>query len=372
MKICFWGNVASAIAGNTPGGGELQIALLAKALSLGGHDVCILDYTIQDGFVTSEGVKVIPVQDWNKGIRILRTLTHRLPGLYKSLVAQKADIYYCRIREFRHIIAYWAARKVRARFVLGLAHDLEVLSFFKRCKYDYFTNIGDFWWISNLLLSEITFPWLLQKSDHVFVQHSGQEEILLKKGIKSLIFPNLIDLNEIPGDRPPAKEDFAFVGSLAKSKGIIELFQLISRTPEYTYKIIGQPRDKTGRQYLDKLESLSNVKVMGRLNHSDTLMQIKKSEALISTSPFEGFPNIFIEAWACETPVLSLYVNPGNVFKHKEMGFCSNGDIHNLINQMKQIKYCHKLASSARLYSELTFGLNGKRISEIDQIFRNL
>ena len=39
MKFCFFGNVAEALKGRTPGGGELQIALLAKALALKGHDV---------------------------------------------------------------------------------------------------------------------------------------------------------------------------------------------------------------------------------------------------------------------------------------------------------------------------------------------
>ena len=33
MKICFWGDIAGALTGNTSGGGELQIALLAKALA---------------------------------------------------------------------------------------------------------------------------------------------------------------------------------------------------------------------------------------------------------------------------------------------------------------------------------------------------
>ena len=33
MKICFWGDLVGALTGNTNGGGELQIALLAKALA---------------------------------------------------------------------------------------------------------------------------------------------------------------------------------------------------------------------------------------------------------------------------------------------------------------------------------------------------
>jgi hypothetical protein len=118
MKICFWGNIGKALAGRTSGGGELQIALLAKALAKDGHEVILLDYDCMEEYQTSDGIRIIPIKGWNDGIRLIRTLTHRLPQLYKGLKDQKADIYYCRIRDFRHIFAYWAAHKLKAKFLL--------------------------------------------------------------------------------------------------------------------------------------------------------------------------------------------------------------------------------------------------------------
>ena len=129
MKICFWGNIAGALTGNTSGGGELQLALLAKALARSGHEVVIIDYNTTEDFITADGIKVFKIKGWNNGIRIIRTFTHRLPQLYWSLKAQKADVYYCRIRDFRHILAFWAARKVKAKFILGLASDLDAMTF---------------------------------------------------------------------------------------------------------------------------------------------------------------------------------------------------------------------------------------------------
>ncbi len=41
MKICFWGDIGKALSGNTSGGGELQIALLARALAKAGHEVVV-------------------------------------------------------------------------------------------------------------------------------------------------------------------------------------------------------------------------------------------------------------------------------------------------------------------------------------------
>ena len=46
MKICFWGNIAGALKAKPDGGGELQIALLAKALAKAGHEVVVIDYEV--------------------------------------------------------------------------------------------------------------------------------------------------------------------------------------------------------------------------------------------------------------------------------------------------------------------------------------
>ena len=54
MKICFWGKVANALLGKTYGGGELQMALLAKALNSLGHEVVVVDLDISEEFVTEE------------------------------------------------------------------------------------------------------------------------------------------------------------------------------------------------------------------------------------------------------------------------------------------------------------------------------
>src|SRR5674476_1150603 len=107
---------------------------------------------------------------------MLRTFTHRLPSLYLTFVDLKADIYYCRIREYRHILVYMAARKVNAKFVLALASDLDILSIAKRWKHFYSSNIKDLWGVLNGLIGEIVYPFLLRKADMILVQHQGQKE----------------------------------------------------------------------------------------------------------------------------------------------------------------------------------------------------
>jgi hypothetical protein len=161
MKICFWGDIGKALIGKTSGGGELQIALLAKALAKGGHEVVVIDSETISEFQTEDGIKVLPIRGWNKGISVLRTFTHRFPMLYTCLKEQKADVYYCRIRDSRHIIAYWAARKVKAKFILGLAEDLDIMKFRMRWKHYFLSAVSDLWGIINGILCEIVYPLLI-------------------------------------------------------------------------------------------------------------------------------------------------------------------------------------------------------------------
>ena len=372
MKVCFWGGIANALTGNTDGGGELQMALLAKGLARSGHEVVVIDYKTKEDFVTRDGIKVLKIKGWNKGIRVIRTLTHRIPELYRSLERQKADIYYCRIRDFRHILAYWAARKTNAKFVLHMASDLDAMSFEKRWKNYYLTKAAGLWWLFSGILVEIVYPYLLKHADLVLVQHQGQKDILLKKNIKSTIFLNIIDLAGIPDLSNQVHKDFAYVGWLDKRKGFVEFFDLVNKAPAYTYKVIGPPRDQIGYLYFNKLKSYPNVALLGELKHSQTILEIANSKALISTSAMEGFPNVFIEAWACGIPVISLKVDPGSVIQKEGLGEVAHGDLDKMVAALDKIKNTNEFSMKARSYVEDNHAFNENKLKEINRLFNEL
>ena len=372
MKICFWGNIAGALKGNTGGGGELQLALVAKALARGGNEVVIIDYETKEDFITNEGIKIYKIKGWNDGIKIIRTFTHRLPLLYKSLKAQKADIYYCRIRDFRHIIAFWASRKVKAKFVLGLASDLDAMNFWMRFKYNHMVSPVGLWAFSNGLLIEMVYPFLLRKSDLVLTQHEGQKLLLSNKHINSRVFPNLFEQPEAPPVSLNDKKDFIYVGWLDKRKGFRAFFDIIKKSPGYTFKIVGPPSDKTGFRLYEKLKSFPNVTLLGKLRLKETLYQIANSKALISTSAMEGFPNIFIEAWSCGIPVLSLYVDPGSIIKREKLGETTQGNIEKMLLTMENVDSSIAFQNRARAYVENYHSLSIKKIVEVNRLFNDL
>ena len=372
MKICFWGNIANSINGNTEGGGELQIAILAEALARVGHEVVVLDTNTTENFITKDGIKVFKIVGWNSGIRYIRTFTHRLPKLYLSLKAQKADIYYCRIRDFRHILAFYAAHKVNAKLIIGLASDLDVMNFAKRFKFYYLEHKVDFWHIFSSILNEIIYPWLFRNADLILAQHIGQKDILLKKRIESLVFPNLFNSIVPQIKKTNLTEYFIYVGSLHKRKGFFEFYDLVKKTPTHKYIVIGQPMDKMSFKYYEELKSFDNVSLLGRLSHSETLKHIANSKAMISTSRMEGFPNIFIEAWACGVPVISLHVDPGEIIQSEKLGEVCFGNLDKMLEAMDNIINTDKISKRTKFYVEHNHELNNNKLKEINMLFSKI
>jgi len=372
MKICTWGNVGSALKGKTKGGGELQIALLAKVLAKSGHEVVVVDLDTKNDFVTEDGIKVLEIKGYDEGVRMFRFFTSRMPKLYSALKAQEADIYYCQIRDFRHILAYRAARKTNGIFVIQLASDLDASNLWKKLKYDFLTHSGGLFLILKVFLTGLIFPFLLRKADMVLVQHEGQKKAMQKKGIHSIIFNNLFESNEIPVVKNPRQEDFCYVGSLDKRKGFARFFELVKKTPSLPFKVIGQPRDRTAYKFYEKMKDLKNVALLGRLSHADTMNMIANSKALVSTSPMEGFPNIFIEAWACGIPVLSLSFDPGDVITKEHLGEVADGDMDKLISYMNSMKNTEEFSRRVKAYVEHNHVINEEKITAVSNLFTDL
>jgi glycosyltransferase involved in cell wall biosynthesis len=267
---------------------------------------------------------------------------------------------------------YLAARKVKARFILALASDLDILGIRDRWRHFYSTSIKDLWDVFNGIASELDYPFLLRNADLVIAQHEWQKETLKRKGINSLVLNNFINTDYINTLERTPDTDFVYVGSLDKRKGFTEFFELVNRTPSFSYKIIGRIRDKAADKLYEKLKSYSNVRLMGKLSHDSTLREIANSKALISTSSMEGFPNVFIEAWACGIPVFSLHVDPGNTIEKEGLGFAAKGNMDKLIEAMSNLDNNESFAEKSKRYIKMTHVLNSERISELNSVFSNI
>lgn len=331
MKFCFFGDISGALKGRTVGGGELQVALLAKVLALKGHEVIIIDPYSDESFVTKEGIKLLNLPKWNKGLRGIRLFSYRIPALWQKLNEQNADYYYVRMRTYLHLIPYLVALKNGSKFIQAIASDIDVLSVSKKYKYAYKSNIGPFRFLTEILPNELVFNYLLRKSDYVMLQHSGQKFKSTAAKNNQALFSNIIDVCNLPVVTKPSKNYFLYSGALTMVKGADNLLKLVNIIDESIPIIIaGSPKGKKPKEIYKELGKKKNITLEGQKNHKEMLEMISNAKALINTSNYEGFPNVYLEAWGTGVPVISLKVNPGNILHDHRLGVCCNGDLNRM------------------------------------------
>jgi glycosyltransferase involved in cell wall biosynthesis len=216
------------------------------------------------------------------------------------------------------------------------------------------------------------FPIIVRKADLVLVQHQGQEATLRNKGIASEIFNNLLDHNRMPDKSSSDKTDFSYVGALDRRKGLIDFYHLASRNRDLTFKVIGAPRDRTGYYYFKKLKKLQNVKLYGKLGHYETMHEILNSKGLVSTSPMEGFPNVFIEAWNYGLPVFSLKFDPGDVILRENLGVITNGNLKQLASALASFETNEEFSSRVKQYVTKHHLINELKTKEVTSLFERI
>jgi glycosyltransferase involved in cell wall biosynthesis len=101
----------------------------------------------------------------------------------------------------------------------------------------------------------------------------------------------------------------AFVGRISPEKGIPLLLQVARNLPEIAFQIAGNARP----DYLDQLNIPKNVIFKGMLNAENLTTLYSNARFLVMTSScYEGFPMVLLEAMAHKLPVIvpNLAGNP--------------------------------------------------------------
>ncbi|MDQ3254146.1 MAG: glycosyltransferase family 4 protein [Acidobacteriota bacterium] len=122
--------------------------------------------------------------------------------------------------------------------------------------------------------------------------------------------PNIINLdpgNVVKHERPRV----VFLARLDPYKRPWLFVELARQFPDVEFLFLGQSHF-TGEGAWEPKELPPNVRLMGHIDEEEKLRVLSSAWALINTSIHEGLAVSFLEALACETPLLSCQ-NPGGV-----------------------------------------------------------
>jgi glycosyltransferase involved in cell wall biosynthesis len=71
---------------------------------------------------------------------------------------------------------------------------------------------------------------------------------------------------------------------------------------------------------MSSIKALPNLEYLGAQSQEFVNELLARSHVFVNTSLHEGFANTFIQAWMREVPVVSLNVNPDDVFGRAQVG----------------------------------------------------
>ncbi len=350
MKICVVGHDASGLWGEALGGGEQQVALIAKAMAERGHEVVFVPL---GNAVPQERIGKVVVKAGylnNVGQRGLRYFTYRMPELRRVLRDEKADVYYMRGAGMYWPTVIQAARETGGISWLGLASDRDLDPRKAKVLFPFLPSylLG----VLAPIMYKMFFIGPIRSVDYVIAQNEYQAEWCQKKGIRTVLIPNMVEQPPFHLLSHKPKYDVVWCGSvtrgIVRDKGVDQLVQLSIKLSNKKFGAVGELSSDVIQEYVGKLRSMPNVELLGGVSHSAVLEIIANSRVVINTAPYEGFSNVMLEAWSLGKPVVSLKVNPNRLLDEGGLGYCANGSL----DKMKD--YVGKLLSNNEDYDEIS------------------
>lgn len=329
--ICFVAmNIYPTLTGathvETAGGAEVQQTVLARALVADGFRVSVLtaDHG-QPDVVECGGVQIRRVPDpGTRGIKGLRFIHPHMTDVVAGLRRIDPDVVYFRVAGFRAAAAAWYARRAGKPFVYACASDLELLATAEEpaTRRDAFL-----------------FRMALRAADGVLVQNVRQQRLLKENfGKDGVVLANCY-MEPDAGTGDPDGH-VLWVGAIRPLKGPEVFIDLARRNPSLRFRMVGgaDRQDPDGGAYFERIRTLAgevpNLQFVGYVPFRDVGRQFDNARALVNTSPAEGFPNTFLQAWIRGIPTIS-FVRPEVV--PGETGTISCADAGELASRLAEL-----------------------------------
>lgn len=161
------------------------------------------------------------------------------------------------------------------------------------------------YWVKNKISKYFLFK-LASLSDVNMVLCDNSVKFLKDNyNLKSVKVPNFVDDTIIIEKKETNKniDNICFVGSIVKSKGILEIFQLAQRFPKYTFNLIGVVSEE-----IQAVKKPDNVYLRGAFDNKKIINCLDDADIFLFPSYSEGFSMALAESMARGVPVIATDV----------------------------------------------------------------
>lgn len=199
------------------------------------------------------------------------------------------------------------------------------------------------------------FLWSLRHADTVIAQNQADADNLsATAGVSAKVIRNP---NRMPPLDQQERRTILWVGRSADVKRPELFLELAKQIPGQPFTMICQKatEDKQYDHFVAKAKQIGNLEFIQRVPFHQIHEYFLRAKVFVNTSDYEGFPNTFIQACKCATPVLSLNVNPDGFLDEYKCGMCANGNWERFVDSLKSIleeeRYI-ELGKNARKYAD--------------------
>jgi glycosyltransferase involved in cell wall biosynthesis len=171
----------------------------------------------------------------------------------------------------------------------------------------------------------------LSGSRKIFLQHQRQHaELPSIWKSKAYVIPGVVNLPAAFKAHAGRDRHVAWVGVLRQPKRPDLLIEIARRAPSVDFVVCGGASDHRSppgysETMMSRFKQVPNIRYLGHVPSARAIEIIAGASLLLSTSEGEGFPSVFLEAWANGTPVVSLKIDPDHLIAGKGLGIMSAG-----------------------------------------------
>jgi glycosyltransferase involved in cell wall biosynthesis len=304
-------------AGRSVGGAETQIVLLSRALARRGVRVCLVAFPPSDGELppSLDGVDIVvrPVYKAHQRLvgklreaaRIRRTIAQvDVPVVVARVAGPQVGLVAVSSKLLRRSFAYSSAAFFDFDFgAIGLKRrDLALY------------RLG------------------LRLATEVVVQTAEQAELCRTKlGRSPILIKSIV---EPAAQRTAPPKAFLWIGRVDSNKQPLAFVELARSLPNSLFWMVPIPSAREKR-LMEAVESaaadLPNVQLLAPRPRNELMYLLDQAVAVVSTSDFEGMPNVFLEAWTRGVPALALSHDPDRVIERHGLGEFARGSRERLV-----------------------------------------
>lgn len=295
------------------GGATVQTRHWLAGLSALGEQVGVL----VDGFAGDirpvPNFDIIHTFDMQVGVPYLNWVTYRYPRLNRVVQDYRPDYIYHAGAGFTSWVLASIAKRNGARFIYRVANDADTDDRIRQ---------------RLPAATRLFFEHSLKMTDVILCQNAHQFRNLVRRFPNKpiTVFHNPYDFgNERPKVKPFSKRRYvAWLGIFQYQKNLPALYEVARQLPDIEFRIAGERQkqlDAETAQALQKLRTCGNVRFVGFKKRSEVREFLRDAYLLLSTSYYEGFSNVFLEALASGTPIVATEpIDPDSIIANNGLG----------------------------------------------------